>query len=103
MLKDRHYTTATIYDKRGRAIAKATNSYTKTHPLQVKLAKEHGRDEQIYLHAEIAALVKLKDWSKAYRIEVERYGKHGDPLLAKPCPICSAAIERAGIKVVEHT
>jgi len=103
MCNDRRYTTAKIYDKRGRLLAQATNSYTKTHPLQVKLSKKYGNGEQIYLHAEIAALVKLKDWSKAYRIDIERYGKHGQPLIAKPCPICNKAIEKSSIKVVNYT
>ena len=94
---------ATIYDKRGRVIAKGENSYKKTHPYQGELADRHGRKGQIYLHAEVAALVKLKDWSRAYMIKVERYGKKGDLLIAKPCPICQAAIDRAGIKRVEHT
>lgn len=94
---------ATIYDKRGRVLSVGENSYWKTHPLQVKMAKQHGREDQIFLHAEIAALVKLKDWSRAHKIKVERYGKNGKPLIAKPCPICQAALDRAGISIIEHT
>ena len=94
---------ATIYDKRGRAISVGENSYYKTHPLQVKMAKEAGREDAIYLHAEIAALVKLKDWSRAHRIKVERYSSKGDPLIAKPCEVCQVALDKAGIKIVEHT
>lgn len=94
---------ATIYDKRGRVISTGENSYWKTHPLQGRLSKEHGNGEEIYLHAEIAALVKLKDWSKAHKIRVERYTVNGTPALAKPCKICSAALMKAGIEIVEHT
>lgn len=94
---------ATIYDKRGRVISEGKNSYNKTHPLQHRLASKYGRKGQIYLHAEVAALVKLKDWSRAYMIKVERYGYKGDPLMAKPCPICQAAIDTAGIKRIQHT
>ena len=96
------YLKATIYDKRGRKLSEGHNSYWKTHPFQVKMAKEVGREDAIYLHAEIAALVKLKDWSKAHRIMIERYSKDGEPLIAKPCNVCQAALEKAGINVIEH-
>ena len=95
--------TATIYNKRGHVIAIGENSYQKTHPLQVKLAHKHGRPGAIFMHAEIQALVRLKDWSKAYKIYIERYGDDGSPLPAAPCNICRAAIEEAGIVEVEHT
>jgi tRNA(Arg) A34 adenosine deaminase TadA len=55
----------------------------------------------VYLHAEIAALVKAR--GKGYKIKIERYNKHGEPMLAAPCPICLAAIKEAGIQLVEHT
>jgi deoxycytidylate deaminase len=102
-MSNRRYVKATIYNKRGHVIAVGENSYSKTHPLQISLSQKHGNGEQIYLHAELAALVRLKDWSKAYRIKVERYGKKGEPLIAKPCPICQAAIDQSGIQVIEHT
>lgn len=94
---------ATIYDKRGRVLSVGLNSYMKSHPFQGELAKKAGRPEAIYLHAEIAALVKLKDWSKAHRIHVERYDVNGNPVIAKPCPICQSALERTGIQIIEHT
>lgn len=94
---------ATIYDKRGRVLSVGENSYMKTHPWQGKLAKNVGRPEAIYLHAEIAALVKLKDWSKAHRIKVERYDSNGNPVMAKPCEICQSALRRTGIEIIEHT
>jgi len=95
--------TATIFDKRGRVLSRGENSYWKTHPMQIHLAKKVGREDAIFLHAEIAALVRLKDWSKAHKIRVERYGNDGQPLLAKPCEICNAALKKAGIEVIEHT
>jgi tRNA(Arg) A34 adenosine deaminase TadA len=94
---------ATIYDKRGRVLSSGENSYLKSHPLQGKLAKQVGRPEAIYLHAEIAALIKLKDWSKAHRIKVERYDVNGNPVIAKPCAICQSALRRTGIEIIEHT
>jgi tRNA(Arg) A34 adenosine deaminase TadA len=101
--KRRYTITATIMDKRGRIISKGKNSYTKTHPLQRKMAKLVGRPSAIYLHAEIAALVKLKSWAKAYKIRVERYDDDGNPRLAKPCPACLMALKNAGINVIEFT
>jgi len=95
--------TATIYDKRGRVLSTGENSYNKTHPLQSRLAKRAGRDKAIYLHAEIQALVRLKDWTRAHRIVIERYDNDGNPVSACPCEICQLAIKHAGIEIVEHT
>jgi deoxycytidylate deaminase len=104
MSKARQKLKATIYDKRGRVLSVGENSYRKTHPKQAELARAAGREEAIYLHAEIAAIIKLRDnQSKAHRIYVERYGKNCEPLLAKPCEICQLAIDMAGIDIVEYT
>jgi deoxycytidylate deaminase len=62
-----------------------------------------NKPESIYLHAEVAALVKIKDWSKAFRIDVVRYMKDGTVGNAKPCAICSRVISLTGIKTVNHT
>ena len=94
---------ATIYDKRGRVISVGENSYSKSHPLQFQFASEAGRPDAIYLHAEIHALTRLRNWNRAYRIVVERYSNNGEPLSAKPCEICQHALETAGITVVEYT
>ena len=94
---------ATIYDKRGRVLAVGNNSYTKTHPLQVKFAEKVGKPDAIYLHAEMDALRRLKDWDKAHRIVVTRFDKNGEPAIAKPCKICKLALEHAGINHIEHT
>ena len=93
--------TATIYDKRGRLVAKATNSYCKTHPLQAKYANQCGEPYKLWQHAEIAALVKSK--GKGYKIVIERYNASGKPMLAAPCPICQRAIAASDIKLVEYT
>jgi tRNA(Arg) A34 adenosine deaminase TadA len=102
-MSKKHEIIATIFDKRGRAISKATNSYIKTHPFQCRLAKKAGRPEAIYMHAEIAALVKLKDWSKAHSIKIERYNSEGNPAPAKPCPICQQALDLAEINKIDYT
>lgn len=99
----RHSITAIIQDKRGRTLSIGRNQYEKTHPLQARMAMDTGTPMRVFLHAEISALVKCKDWRKAYKIVVTRYTKDGKPALAKPCAACERAIALAGIKLVEHT
>jgi tRNA(Arg) A34 adenosine deaminase TadA len=94
---------ATIYDKKGKKLSRGENSYVKTHPYQIKLAKKVGRPDAVFLHAEIQALVRLKDKSKAHRIVIERFDVNGNPRPASPCAICSLAIEESGIQIIEHT
>lgn len=95
--------TAIIYDRRGRVLSVGKNSYFKTHTLQAKHAAKVGTPDKQYLHAEVHAITKCRDLSKAYKIFVTRYGKTGQPLLAKPCPVCESAIKSAGIEIVEWT
>ena len=93
---------AFVYDKRGRLLSSGQNSYVKTHPLQARVAAEVGEPHKVFLHAEIAALIKC-DWKKAHRILVTRYGKDGRRLVAKPCRVCHQMISMTKIKFVEHT
>lgn len=95
--------TAFAYDRKGRILSIGRNSYVKTHPLQARAAKEVGEDYKIYLHAEVAALVKIKNWQKIDKLVVTRYNKNGEPMLAKPCRVCQRVIKIAGIGTVEHT
>lgn len=98
----KHYNiTALAYAKDGRIIAVGKNSYTKTHPLQKKLAVEVGNPDAIYLHAELAALVKAKE--PVHRLVVLRYDSRGNPKSAAPCAICREAIRLFDVKHVEHT
>jgi len=101
--QQRQAVTAFIYDKRGRLLSTGFNSYIKTHTVQAKAANKVGRPSCIYLHAEIAALVKIKDWSKAYKLVVMRYLKDGTPANAAPCTICREVIGQSGIQEVQHT
>ena len=103
MANVKHELTAFIYDKKGRVLSIGQNNYIKTHPLQAKHAKQVGLPEKQYLHAEIHAIARCKDLTKAHRILITRFGKNGQPLLAKPCPVCQSAIRAAGIELVEHT
>jgi tRNA(Arg) A34 adenosine deaminase TadA len=104
MSKVKQHLKATIFDKKGKVLSVGENSYRKSHPKQAEFAKIAGREEAIYLHAEIAAIIKLKEKANdAYKIFIERYNKDGEPLLAKPCEICQIALEMAGIEVVDYT
>mgnify|MGYP006385453123 CR=1 FL=1 len=95
--------TAFVYDRKGNLLSVGRNSYVKTHPVQAKAAKAVGQEQRIYLHAEIHALVQIKDWQDAYRIQVVRFGAKGEPLNANPCEICRHVINQTGIKRIEHT
>jgi deoxycytidylate deaminase len=95
--------TAIIYDKRGRVLSIGKNSYIKTHPQQAEHARRAGEPYKVYLHAEIAAIVKCKSLDKAHSIMIFRYLEDGSPAEARPCKICASAILASGIKIVEHT
>lgn len=95
--------TAIIYDKRGNILSIGKNSYVKTHPLQAWYARRLGEPTKIFLHAELAAIIKCRKATSASRIAVFRYGKDGTPRNARPCRICTQAIKEFGIKEIEYT
>lgn len=95
--------TAIIYDKKGRILSIGKNSYVKTHPMQAAYASKAGLPEKQFLHAELAAIIKCKDLSKAHSILVTRVNKSGNFANAKPCPICNLAIKEADIKNISWT
>lgn len=99
----KHVVTACIYDKRGRLLSKAQNDYTRSHPVQASFARKAGMPARIYLHAEIAALVKLRAAHSPYRMVIDRVRKDGTPGLAHPCPVCMAAIKHWGIEKLEYS
>ena len=74
--------TAIIYDKKGRVLSIGKNSYTKSHTMMHTHANKVGLPHKIFQHAEVNAIVKCRDLSKAYKISVFRYNKQGKPLLA---------------------
>lgn len=103
MPKKRQSIKAVIYDRRGRVISIGHNSYLKTHPMQAQHARAAGEPDRTFLHAEIHAIVRCRDISKADKIFVSRWDHNGRPKLAKPCKICQSAIDAAGIKKIFHT
>ena len=76
--------------RRGRVVSVGFNSYTKTHPKQKHYATLAGQPNREYLHAELAALLRAPRDSDT--LMVVRLNKAGDPVCAKPCPVCVAAI-----------
>ena len=103
-MKTRYNIRAIIHDKQGHCLSLASNSYTKSHPLQAHFAKLAGQPNKIYLHAEILALIRssLNPNNKPYEISISRI-KDNKYYSAKPCPICVLAMEAFGIKIVNYT
>ena len=94
---------AILFNSRRRVISSATNNDLKSHPLQAKWAERVGLREKIYLHAEMACLIKAREDYDT--IVVVRLGGHDGESLrnAKPCPICEPALHYAGIKHVYYS
>lgn len=103
MTTKRYNITAIIYDKRGRVLSVGKNSYIKTHPLQAQHAREAGEPHKVFLHAEVHAISRLKDLTRAHSMKIFRFLEDGSPALARPCRVCQSAIKAAGIEVVDHT
>ena len=72
------------------------------NPIQLH-AHKVGLPEKIFLHAEMDAIIKCRNMSKAHKIVVTRVTRSGKYGNAKPCPVCKSAIKEAGIKNVEWT
>ncbi len=81
----------------GHIVATATNS-RKTHPQQAEYAKRVGKPQKVSLHAELAALIRARE--DVETLIVCRINKSGDLRNSKPCPVCSLALEEAGVEEV---
>jgi tRNA(Arg) A34 adenosine deaminase TadA len=101
-MKYKHTLTARCYDRKGKLLSIATNSYKKTHPIQAYFANRVGQPAKIYLHAEIHAIIKAGD-KPIYKMVVTRIGRNHKALNAKPCPVCQEAIKAYGIPFVSYT
>lgn len=95
--------TAIIYDKRGRILSIGKNSYRDSSKLQRKHAYKVGLPDKLYNHAEVSAIIRCRDLTKAHTIRILRVNSQGKYLKAAPCKICQSAIEAAGIPNVEHS
>jgi len=104
MTHHKHNLTAIIYDKRNRILSIGKNSYSKSHPLQADFAVSSGHPEKIFLHAEIDALIRLRERrTEAKRIHIIRIGRDGKERNAKPCAVCMNALIAFGITKITHT
>lgn len=90
----RYQITCKAYDKRGRLISQATNSYTKTHPIQSHFASLVGEPYKKVLHAEIHALIRAGT-KTVHTLKIQN--KNGSSL-PHPCKICMKAIEVYKVK-----
>lgn len=82
---------AIITDKRGIPLASATNLAKKTHPKQAYFAWLVGERDKVYLHAEMAALIRNKSEDARY-LHVLRLGRDEKIRMAKPCAVCMEGI-----------
>lgn len=99
--KNRYNIVAIVTDRRDKILSIGFNSYKKTHPLQKRYGERTGNPDRIFLHAEIAALVKCR--SEGDRIYIARVDKQGNKKPAYPCPVCRLAIIEAGIREIIST
>lgn len=96
-----NYRICAIASCKGKFLAWGRNSYVKTHPVQAMYARMVGMYDRTYLHAEIHALIRAKH--QVTDVWVARVLKDGSPGLARPCPICRAAMRSAGVERVWYT
>lgn len=101
-MKQRYKIVAICRDKRGRILSKAYNNYNKSHPLQKHFAELVNKPNNIYLHAEIAAIIKAGT-NIIHSIEIKGETKCGKVINCKPCPICRKAIDTYGIKFITYS
>jgi deoxycytidylate deaminase len=77
----------------------------KSHPIQKKYNIYRGfRNENSYIHAEMAALVKTKHLDlKGASIYISRNNGNGENAICKPCAACMKAILDRGIRKIFYT
>lgn len=96
-----------ITDKRGKILAEAGNSFVKTSPWQYNVARQVGHPDRQYLHAEVAALLRLQRsriGGEPYKLTVARLLRNGQAGNAKPCAVCERAVKMfPSIKVIEYS
>lgn len=85
---------------KGKIVSTGVN-VRKTHPTQAKWAEIAGLPEKVYLHAEMAALVRCRE--QADTIVVARVNRQGKLRLSRPCPVCLLALNAAGTLQVAYS
>lgn len=101
----RHKIGAVIVKGR-KVVSTGFNTISKSHPLQAYYASCVGREEAIYLHAEMAAIVASKACSKELKgciIYVFRRGLDGKVRMSRPCRSCLKALKDFGIRCIVYS
>ena len=104
--KNQHIGCVVVYKRH--IISVGFNS-NKTHPIQKIYNRERFAEDCTphSLHAEITALVFLKDrkdikWSDV-DLYIYRENRNGELRMSKPCKSCMALIKELGIKRIHYT
>jgi len=97
---EQHKVAAAVYNEKGRLLSTGVNQPKKSHPLQAKYAKKAGAEKRIFLHAEVASLVRCRE--EPHTLHVVRVGPKEYPKPSCPCPVCQVAALEAGIKEVVY-
>jgi cytidine deaminase len=94
------YKVGTCLFKNGIKVGLGTNS-KKTHPLQKRFK---DRNDRIYLHAEIAAIVdaKLSDYKDTIMIVARVLPYHNSFAMSRPCGGCFDAIRAFGVETIVY-
>lgn len=104
MSKKRYIITCTAFDKSGRVISVANNSYTDSSRLMRRFARIAGEPWKASNHAEIACINKaMKQGKIVHSLVVTRFDSFGNMKNAKPCKTCNTAIDYFKIKNVYYS
>ena len=103
-----HYKIAAIIVYKGKIISSATNSFSKTHPIQFRLRNKYNKNigkPLAYVHAEVKAIDRAMkygyDLSKC-SIFISRITKSGVKSISKPCNECEGFIRKMKLKYVVY-
>ncbi len=97
---DFKYKLAAVIFKGSKIISVGYNSVKKTHPL-IKLLSH--RDDKLYLHAEIHAILRAKECEGADLLVVRIRNDSEEFSMSKPCKMCERFIRRSGIRNVIYS
>lgn len=99
--QSRHY--ACLVNKKGKIVAESANSYSCSHTKQFHYAKKVGRPEAIFLHSELACLLKDRK-RQGVKLFVARVDSKNRPCYSAPCEICAMALkDYSNVKSIEFS
>lgn len=102
--KKRYCITASAFDKRGRLIASANNSYKDSCSLMRYYAMKTGNFQRVFNHAEVHCLAKAMKMNKVVdTLVIVRYDCSGRMKDSRPCEICQEAISDFKVRKVIYS